>query len=41
MDLITLVALNVVRIKSAKVMESVDQDDLYMVLGLAKAMMRE
>ena len=41
MDLITLVALDVAGIESTKVMESVDQDGLYMVLRLVKAMMRE
>ena len=41
MDLITLVALDVVGIESIKVMKSVEQDGLYMVLGLAKVIVTE
>ena len=40
-DLIILVVLDAVGIKSRKFIESIEQDDLYMVLGLATVMMRE
>ena len=36
MDLITLMALEVIGIESTKIMESIEQDSLYVVLGLAK-----
>ena len=41
MDLITLVALDVAGIEFVKVMESIEEDGLYMVLGLAKTMVKE